>query len=185
MQFKQSQRLYEIANDLAASTIGFFEKKGPGKGNRATNEYIAELGKRAIREFGQDFSEQNICGNNSLAVDFYFPEEGTIVEVALGLRNPNTEYEKDVLKAVMAKTLGYNVSSLLFISKPGGRAKCTQPGREAVKTWLEKKQEIGLINLEVINENKLVNENIDAYSLHNNILTNLNNLTFTLIIQIK
>lgn len=82
----KAKRLYEIANDIALSTPGFFEIKGPGEGNHSTNKFIAELGDRAIAEFGEDFSEKNICGDNSLAVDFYFPEDGTIVEIALGLR---------------------------------------------------------------------------------------------------
>jgi len=77
-----------------------------------------------------------------LAVDFYFPDEATIVEVALGIKNPNTEYEKDILKAVMAKSLGTRVNKLLFIAKPGGVKKCNQPGRIAVKEWLRRTHSI-------------------------------------------
>ena len=128
--------LYKIANDLAVNTDGFFEPKGPGIGNLSTNDYIKSLGMLANSEFGEDFSEKNICGENSLAVDFYFPDEATIVEVALSIKNPNTEYEKDILKAVMAKSLKNKVKKLVFISKPGGVKKCNQPGRIAVKKWL-------------------------------------------------
>ena len=137
-------RLIELANKLALNTPGFFEPKGPGKGNRSTNTFIKELGKQALEEFGNDFSEQKISGNNSLAVDFYFPDEGIIVEIALSLKHPATEYEKDILKAVMAKNLGNNVNKLLFISKPGGYKKCKQPGRVAVKEWVEQYQDIQL-----------------------------------------
>ena len=132
----KSHQLYELANELALSTDGFFETKGPGKGNHSTNDYIKKLGERATSRFGADYSEKNICGDNSLAVDFYFPDEATIVEIALGLKNPNSEYEKDILKAVMAKSLGNNVKKLLFIAKPGGHKKCNQPGRQAVSLWL-------------------------------------------------
>ena len=84
----------------------------------------------------------HICGDNSLAVDFYFPDDGIIVEIALGLKNPNTEYEKDILKAVMAKSLGYKVNKLIFFTKSGGRKKCEQPGRQAVKEWLKETHQI-------------------------------------------
>jgi hypothetical protein len=132
----QARGLFQMANDLATATPGFFETKGPGIGNKATNAYILELGRRASSAFGKDYSEKKICGENSLAVDFYFPAEKTIVEIALGLKKPKTEFEKDILKAVMAQDRGHGVEKLIFISKPGGAKKCNQPGRSAVIEWL-------------------------------------------------
>lgn len=137
-EMSKAVELFELANELALGTRGFFETKGPGKGDVATNDFIRELGERALAKFGGDFSEKKICGENSLAVDFYFPDEGTIVEIALSLKNPGSEYEKDVLKAVMAKDLGNDVRKLLFVSKPGGEKTCGQPGRRAVGEWLER-----------------------------------------------
>ena len=134
----KSKRLLELANEIALATRGFFEKKGPGHGNLATNLFINQLGARATEEFGHDYSERRLCGDNSLAVDFYFPTEATIVEVALGLKNPSTEFEKDILKALMARSLGNDVSRLFFISKPGAITKCNQPGRIATREWLER-----------------------------------------------
>ncbi len=32
-----------------------------------------------------------------------------MVEVTLGLKNPSTEFEKDILKVVMTKNIGYKV----------------------------------------------------------------------------
>lgn len=130
------KKLYGISKILAGKTYGFLDKKGPGIGNHATNQFISALGTKAREEFGEDYSEKHICGRNSLAVDFYFPDEGVIVEVALGLLNPNTEYEKDILKAIMAKSLGYKVVKIVFITKLGGSKKCSQPGRLAFKEWL-------------------------------------------------
>ena len=43
--------------------------------------------KRAHAEFEIECWERKICGETSYAVDFYFPDEATIVEVALGLPN--------------------------------------------------------------------------------------------------
>lgn len=143
------QELYKIAQNLSCKTEGFLDIKGPGTGNHATNQFISELGKLAIARFGKDFSEKNICGPNSLAVDFYFPKDGVIVEVALGLKYPNTEYEKDILKALMAKELGNYVDKLVFITKPGGIKKCNQPGRKAVKDWLLESNQIEVEVLEL------------------------------------
>ena len=90
-------RIFQLADNLASNAEGFYQTKGAGKGNYATNSFIRELRALASKEFGGDFSEKNICGENSLAVDFFFPDSGTIVEVALSLKNAGTEYEKDIL----------------------------------------------------------------------------------------
>lgn len=128
--------LLAIAREIASGNPEFQAALGPGAGNLATNAFLQEIQKRARIEFdGADFCEQKVCGDNALAVDFYFPEEATIVEVALGLPNPASEFEKDVLKAIMAQELGHEVKRLFFISRPGAARKCSQPGRVAVKKW--------------------------------------------------
>lgn len=135
-------RLLSIAQDLAKVSPDFFQTKGPGSGNKATIAFMKKLGLHALDAFGEDFSERKICGDNAFAVDFYFPEEAVIIEVALGLSYPKTEFEKDVLKAVMAKELGNKVDRLVFISKPGACAKCMQPGRIAIKDWAKRRHSI-------------------------------------------
>ncbi len=132
----QAMTLLLLANRLAVTTPGFFTIKGPGRGNHATNDFVRELRRQAELEFGEDYSEQVICGSSKSAVDYYFPSEATIVEVALGLRNPNTEFEKDILKALVAKDCGNPVKRLFFIAKPGGQRKCQQPGRKDFAAWL-------------------------------------------------
>jgi hypothetical protein len=96
---------------------------------------VRKLRAIALQEFGEDLSEKQICGATAQAVDYYFPDEETIVEVALGLPNPASEFEKDVLKAVMAQERGYLVNRLLFISRAGAIRKCQQPGRAAIIEW--------------------------------------------------
>ena len=142
---KKSEKLYNLAKNLAGKTYGFLDTKGPGIGNHATNQFVASLNSLAIKEFGEDYSERNICGENALAVDYYFPDEEVIVEVALGLKNPNSEYEKDILKTIIAKQLGSRVKKLIFITKPGGAKKCNQPGRVAVKKWLSESNGIEIV----------------------------------------
>lgn len=102
-----AQQLLRLAQRLAWRHLGFFVKgKGPGRGNHATNAFMADLRRAAEARFGPGLAERRICGSNDYCVDFYFEGEGTIVEVALGLPNPHTEYERDVVKAVLAKDSG-------------------------------------------------------------------------------
>ena len=132
MKADKTLGLLTLARELAIADPKFHSVLGPGEGDRRTQKFMRELRKRASSAFGEDYAERKVCGETSLAVDFYFPEEATIVEVALGLPNPGSEFEKDVLKAVMAQELGNSVRRLVFISRPGGARKCQQPGRAAV-----------------------------------------------------
>src|SRR5215467_11353295 len=91
--------LIEIARAVAKEDPAFQTVKGPGHGDHSTAAYIKRVRQRALSRFGADHSEKKICGPTSYAVDFYFEEEATIVEIALGLPNPSTEFEKDILKA--------------------------------------------------------------------------------------
>ena len=131
-----ANRLLEIAQELVADTPDFFRVKGPGAGDRATNAFMDSLRDLASQEFGSDYAEQVTCGDNGFRVDYYFPSDATIVEAALGLPKPKTEFERDVLKAIMAKEAGHDVARLVFISKPGARKKCSKPGRLAIIDWL-------------------------------------------------
>ena len=131
--------LIEMARGIAAQNPTFQDVLGPGAGDHHTSAFIKRLRDLALGTFGSDYSEKKICGETSLAVDFYFPEEETIVEVALGLPNPSTEFEKDVLKAVIAEETGTRVRRLVLISRAGGAKKCNQPGRTAVKSWAKTK----------------------------------------------
>lgn len=139
----RSLRLLAIAQELAVENGAFHTVLGPGDGNRATNSFIATLRTKAKEEFGSDFAEQKICGSTSQAVDFYFPQEATIVEIALGLPNPGSEFEKDVLKAIIAQDCGFNVKRLRFISRPGAIKKCAQPRASEHHRLGEKKAWLG------------------------------------------
>ncbi len=130
-------RLVELARKLACDypNIGFV--KVPPRGT-ATRSFMELLRSSAELRFNHDFSEKRICGQNSLAVDFYFPEERTIAEVALGLPNDGSEFEKDVLKALMAIDSHHAVERLVLISRAGGELKCREPGRSAAIRWAQK-----------------------------------------------
>ena len=134
----KSEKILSIGQDIADERPSFFEKKGPGKGDRDTNSFMAELRSRAKQAFGGDFSEKQICGDNNLSVDFFIPDEGIIIEIALSLRNPNSEFERDILKAIMAKEQGADVRNLVFLSKPGARKRHQQPSSIAMEKWVFK-----------------------------------------------
>lgn len=134
----QVKRLLTLAQELVADTPDFCEVKGPGAGDHATNAFMLKLRERARVEFGNDYAEQELCSANGFRVDYYFPSEATIVEVALGLPKPKTEFERDVLKCIMAKDAGHAVDRLVFFSKPGAQKKCSQPGRAAIAEWLQR-----------------------------------------------
>lgn len=132
------EQLIELAQRIADDSVGFFEIAGPGAGDLRAIAFMQELRRRADDLFGQDLSEQQICGDNRLAVDFFFPEEATVIEVALGLRNPSSEFERDILKALLAQEAGYPVTRLVFLSKPGANRRRTQPGSRDIMAWAER-----------------------------------------------
>ena len=138
----QAEELLEIAQGLADQRPDFFEVKGPGAGNKATNAFMRDLRETALAKIGADYAEKEVCGVNGFRVDYYFPMEATIVEVAFGLPKPKTEFERDNLKAVMAKEFGHEVRRLFFISKPGAVKKCSQPGRAGISAWLLRNHDI-------------------------------------------
>ena len=91
---------------------------------------------RAKQAFGQDYSEKKLCGDNNLAIDFYFPDEGTAVEDAGMLGAPNSEYEKDIFKCLLAQDRGATVRKLVFIARPGAAKVSSSPGRGAIAQFV-------------------------------------------------
>jgi len=134
----KAEKILSLAQAIADKRPNFFEKKGAGKGDKDTNSFMAELRLRTQQALGGDFSEKQICGNNNLSVDFFIPDENSIIEIALSLRNPNSEFERDILKAIMAKEQGEPVLNLVFLSKPGAIKRHQQPSSIAMKNWVLK-----------------------------------------------
>jgi hypothetical protein len=80
----QAERLFDLAQALVYDWPDFFQKKGAGAGDRDTCAFMRELRARATTAFDRDYYEQRICGGTDFKPDFYFPEEATIVEIAMG-----------------------------------------------------------------------------------------------------
>jgi hypothetical protein len=129
--------LVELARDIARADPEFQTVKGPSVGDHATAQFMKALRIRVHEVMGGDFSERKLIGGTDYAVDFYLEPERTVVEVALGLPNPSSEYEKDILKAIVARDY-VDVERLVFISRAGGEKKCAQPGRTVIRRWASK-----------------------------------------------
>jgi hypothetical protein len=145
----KTSQLVALALELAATRNGFVAALGPGVGNRRTIEFVNELRDRAIRAFGEDYAEHQFCDDNSSRFDFYFRDEQTVVEIALGLPNPNTEFEKDILKALVARGHNHPVRRLLFVSRRGAKKKCEQPARAAIIRWANEHHQLQIDVIEL------------------------------------
>jgi len=139
---RKAETIIQLAQRIADERSNFFKVKGAGAGDRDTNSFMRELRTRARNTFGIDLSERRICGDNNLAVDFYLPDEATIIEIALSLRNPNSEFERDILKALLAKECEYPVERLIFVSKPGAIKRHSRPSSKAIVSWVERNYDI-------------------------------------------
>src|ERR1700674_5381474 len=91
----KAERLLLIAQEIVEETPDFFVAIGEGAGNLRSNAFMKQLRGRAKSTLSRDYSEERLCGDKKLAVDFYSPEEETVVEAAGMLSAPNSEYEKD------------------------------------------------------------------------------------------
>jgi len=138
----KTAEIIRIAQHLASNTPEFHSIKGAGKGDHATAAYMLKLRKLAHDTFGYDYSEKKIAGTTNFAVDFWFPEEKTIVEIALTLRNSASEFHKDIFKALLAVDSGADVRQLVFISKPGAIRRHSEPASMAITNWLREKHGI-------------------------------------------
>ena len=133
-----TEQILSLARQLASETLEFHAVKGPGVGDRASNTFMKELRSRALCALGRDYSEKQICGDIKSAVDFYIPEEKTVIEVAMSLRDPLSEFHKDIFKVLLARDSGAQVEHLVFLAKPGGLKRHQEPASQAIIRWLKK-----------------------------------------------
>ena len=145
----KTSELIKIARDIAADTPEFHAIKGPGKGDHATMVFMRTMQEIALNAFGQDHAEKRISGSTNFTVDFWFPEEMTVVEFALTLRNAASEFHKDIFKVLLAIDSGVRVKRLVFISKPGAVKRHNEPASKAITNWLDKHYSIKLDIIEL------------------------------------
>jgi len=78
-----------------------------------------------------------------LRFDFYIPREQTAVEFALG--KSVREFEKDLLKAVLAKTDGKPIQCLALAIRRGRRPKLINPARQAMTEYVEEHLDVRVV----------------------------------------
>ena len=132
-------RLCALAQRIAEQMPDFFERKGPGKGDHATAALVRSLHEAARGLFGSDFSEKLACTSAGFRFDFFFPEEAVAVEFAFGLHNPNSEFERDIFKCMLAIEDGCSVKKLMLIGKPGAIARLSAPAPKAIVAFVGKR----------------------------------------------
>jgi hypothetical protein len=145
----KSETLLLLAQELAERTSGFFEKKGPGLGDHATGLFVRSLRQLAHEVFGADYSEKIVCKGAGFRFDFFFPDEGTAVEFAFGLHNPNSEFERDILKCILAIEDGCPVRKLILVGKPGAIVRLSAPAPKAIVALVGKRFELTVEVLEL------------------------------------
>jgi hypothetical protein len=145
----KSEHLLFLAQGIAEMTPGFFEKKGPGKGDRATATFVNSLCQLAKEEFGFDYSQKAVCKAAKSTFDFFFPDEGTAVEFAFGLDNPLSEFERDIFKCLLAIEDGCAVRKLKLIGKPGAIARLSAPAPKAILALVQRRFDLTVEVLEL------------------------------------
>ncbi len=145
----KSDHLLLLAQGIAEQTSGFFDKKGPGVGDHATGAFVRSLRQLAKEVFGADYSEKVVCKGAGFRFDFFFPDEGTAVEFAFGLHNPNSEFERDILKCVLAIEDGCAVRKLILVGKPGAIVRLGAPAPKAIVALVGKRFDLAVEVLEL------------------------------------
>jgi hypothetical protein len=140
-----TEQILLIAQHVANHQPGFFTVKSSERGDDATSAYMRDLRSAVEAQIGKDYSERRICGDNKLAVDFFIEQERAVIEVAFGLRNSNSEFERDILKVLMAREAGAEVRRLIFIAKPGGEKRISQASSRAMVAWAARNHQLEIV----------------------------------------
>ena len=130
-----AEQLVTLARTLVADWPRVFPMLRPSIARHGIAAFKAELRSRAFTAFCVDYAGKPIPGGG-LPVDYLMGS--TVVEVALNLRDPNSEFERSIIKVLMTQCELHTVTHLLFLAKTGARARCDIPARKAVVAWAER-----------------------------------------------
>jgi hypothetical protein len=141
----KTQIIHNLAQQVADELPDMFRKKGPGEGNLFTNQYMSRLNAAVAATVGKSYVEQKICDPTDQCVDFYVPEESTIIEVELSLYNVHTNLDRDIFKALLAKDAGHRVATLLLIGKEPAKERHTQPASRALIDFVKRHHDLNVV----------------------------------------
>ena len=128
------EKFIGIARALVSDWPRFCPMLTPEAARLGIRAFKSELRSRSFMEFCVDYAGKPICGGR-FTVDYFIGS--TVVEIAMNLRDQNSEFERDILKVLMAQSELLTVTRLLFLAKTGARARCDIPARKAVVAWAE------------------------------------------------
>jgi len=146
------EQILSILNEVALSLgDSFLQRLGPGKdaGNGATNQFMAKVNTEVASRVGHNLAERRICGETNFSVDFYVPEQATVIEVELSARNPHANLERDLFKTFLANRAGNKVRRLVLVGKPGTLKRFALPDLRAIAAWSKENQDIQLEVVEI------------------------------------
>jgi hypothetical protein len=140
-----TEDLLLVIHESAAAIPTFNERLGPGadKGNGATRSFVRTVN-RVVAERWSDQVEINRAAlpGAKLDFDFYIPSEQNAIEIALSIRNPVSEYEKDIFKGLLARESGLALQRLILIGKNGSVKTRNMPGSKAIRDWAWEKHQL-------------------------------------------
>jgi hypothetical protein len=130
--------LLKVIHQAAADIPTFNDRLGPGvnAGNGANRNFLQTVN-TAVTERWPDRVEidRTAISGAKLNFNFYIPSEKTAIEIALSIRNPVSEYEKDIFKGLMARDSGLPLERLILIGKSGSVKLRNSPGSKAIRDW--------------------------------------------------
>jgi len=110
------ETVVQMARTLVADWPRFSPMLPPEVARHGIRAFKTELRSRAFAHFCVDYAEKPICGGN-LTLDYLIGNAA--VEIAMDLREENSEFERDILRVLIAESELNTISHLLFLAKPG------------------------------------------------------------------
>jgi hypothetical protein len=134
--------ILSFCNEAAGNKDTFEEPKGAGDGDKATAKFLAAVQAKvealnSTVHYAFIDHEKAIYVGSKSKFDFYIESEATVVEIALSLKNPASEFEKDILKVLVfnQKHINKPITQLVFIGKAGANARCQTEQKKAFVEW--------------------------------------------------
>lgn len=137
-----TEDLLRLIHETAATIPTFDHRLGPGadKGNGATKQFVLQVNEIVRSRWPSEVAiKQSAIPNAELDFDFYIPSEETALEIALSIRNPVSEYEKDIFKALLARDHGLPITRLVLVGKNDSVKTRSIPGSKAIRDWAQSK----------------------------------------------
>jgi hypothetical protein len=145
-----TSKLIDLARSEARKIHKFNEPLGPGKGNKRSNDFTRRLRWLAETRLQSAIQAEHptISGAN-YRFDYFIPSEKTVIEIALSLHNANTEFEKDIMKVLLAKYHGLDIRRLVFLGKTGSESRMQEAGPAALKAYAKSKYKLIIDVIEI------------------------------------